>query len=300
MIAPPGRRRRGVSPRRPARRCPGCGRPPSPSQLLEGRRAGRVRRVGVEVHPEQVLPARPAGRPGPRLEPRQVEPAAREGPERAMERPGDVAHGEDQRRPRRAVGRPGSRGRDDPRRLAGPRDHREPGAVVAAALDVVGQHLEAVDPGDPRRRDGGRAALAALGDLLRGAGRVVGRLDAPRARPQELVRLGERRRDRVHALDAVERLAGQRRAARAGPGPRPRRRSAARTTTAGRGSRGSCPAASSRPGRRPRRPRRRGRPRRRCGTRTARGPPGAAKNRSTASSANAPGSPVIGDPEAAA
>jgi hypothetical protein len=92
----------------------------------------------------------------------------------------------------------------------GPRDHVEPGAVRVTGLDPVCEDLEAVDRRNPGGGDRSRAPLAALGDLLRRTGRVVGGLDRPWAGPEELVRLGERRGDRVDALDGVEPLARQR------------------------------------------------------------------------------------------
>ena len=66
-----------------------------------------------------------------------------------MERPGHVPDGEDERGLAGGVRR---RGRCH---LAAPleRQHGEPRPVLVARLDVVGQHLQAVDRGHPGRRD---------------------------------------------------------------------------------------------------------------------------------------------------
>ena len=76
--------------------------------------------------------------------------------------------------------------------------------------DLVDQDLEAEQRRRPRREDGGRAALAAIGDGLAGPGRVVGREQLPRPGPQERLGLAERLDVRVDPLDVVEPLAGQR------------------------------------------------------------------------------------------
>ena len=127
---------------------------------------------------------------------------------------------------------------------------RSPGRVTAnrvrlsvAGLDVVGEDLEPVD-----RRDAGATRppprpLAALRDLLRRAGGVVRRLDRPRRAIAGTRRPGRApRRSSTRARPSrAARRAGRASARRTGT--LPRRRSAGRTTTAGRGSRGSCRAS---------------------------------------------------------
>ena len=76
--------------------------------------------------------------------------------------------------------------------------------------DLVGQHLEAEQRRGTRREDGGRPPFAGLRDGLAGTGRVVGREELPRPRPQERLGLAERLDVRVDALDVLEPLAGER------------------------------------------------------------------------------------------
>ncbi len=173
-----------------------------------------VGQVRVEVHPEHVLPGALAARP-------RFELAACSGrapantPQHRQQRAGLVPDGDDQRRPmrrrrsRRGVGR--SIGAGD--RRARPAEHQEPGPVAGQVADLVGQDLQAEQARRPRRQDGGRAPLPPVDDGLAGAGRVVGREQLPRPRPQERLRLAERLDVRVDPLDVLETLAGQRREA---------------------------------------------------------------------------------------
>ena len=98
---------------------------------------------------------------------------------------------------------------------SGSRQHDEPGPVAGQVADPVGEDLEAEQRRRARRQDGGRAALAAVGDGLAGAGGVVRREELPRPRAQERLGLAERLDVRVDPLDVLEPLAGQRREAEA-------------------------------------------------------------------------------------
>ena len=62
-----------------------------------------------------------------------------------------------------------------------PGEDQEPGPVAGQVADLVGEDLEPEQGRGPRRQDGRRAALAAVGDGLAGAGRVVGRQRAATA-----------------------------------------------------------------------------------------------------------------------
>ncbi|CAL5090266.1 unnamed protein product [Urochloa decumbens] len=57
-----------------------------------------------------------------------------------------------------------------------PRQHHEPRHVARVVLDAVGEHLEPVQLGGARRRDGGGVPEVPVGDVLGGPRRVVERL----------------------------------------------------------------------------------------------------------------------------
>ena len=122
------------------------------------------------------------------------------------QRPGLVADRDDERRPARSTGAGAARSGGAVR----PGQDQEPGPVAGQVADVVGQDLEPEQRRGARRQDGRRAALAAVGDGLAGAGRVVGRQELPGPAAQERLGLAERLDVRVDALDVVEPLAGER------------------------------------------------------------------------------------------
>src|SRR5690348_13930595 len=122
-----------------------------------------------------------------------------------MQRAGDVANGEDERRPAAGPGRrdeAGNRGT-----IAGKDGEARP--ILVAGLDVVGEDLEAEEVRHTGRRDRRSTAFMTLGDRPSGTGGVVRREDLPLAGAQERVSLDERLGVAVHALDPLERLSRQ-------------------------------------------------------------------------------------------
>src|SRR5476649_999666 len=89
-------------------------------------------------------------------------------------------------------------------------EHQHARGVVVGILDVLGQHLQPIDPRRQRGGDGAYGEVADLGDLARGA-RGVG-MDQ-RLEPvllQKVAALGQRLDMALHRLDGLEQGAGQR------------------------------------------------------------------------------------------
>ena len=86
----------------------------------------------------------------------------------------------------------------------------EPGPVLGHGLDLVSQDGQAEARRGAGREDGGGALFLTVHDELAGAGRVVGRQQAPRPRAKKGLGLTERLDVGVDALDRLEAFAGQR------------------------------------------------------------------------------------------
>ena len=143
----------------------------------------RRRRIGVEFHPEDVLPGAFAARPG--LELAHVQAVPCEHLEHRKQGTRLVAHRERERGPWRAAFNGCGHLR------AGRRKDEEPRAIVRDVLDVVREDLESEQGCGTRREDSGSAPLAPLGDGFAGAGSVVGREQLPWPRPQERLGLAQ-------------------------------------------------------------------------------------------------------------
>ena len=128
-----------------------------------------------------------------------------EHPEHGQQRPGLVPDRDDEGGPS-----PVPSGQESEGRPAGHREDEEPGPVAVEVADVVGQDLQVEQGRRPRRQDRRGAAFAAVGDGLAGTRRVVGREQLPRTRAEECLRLTEGLDVRVHPLDVLDPLAGER------------------------------------------------------------------------------------------
>ena len=221
-----------------------------------------------------------------------LSPRVANAPERPVQRARHVADGEHQRGPRRAGDGGGRGGGDDPapRRRGARRPRTACGCPSPTGCRRRAPRGRRSTRPAPRRRPPRPARRARRPAAPRRPCCTTSRPStggtAGSRRPGPAPRRSSRRARRSRAARPAAR------AGPAAPGRTPRPRPAGRTPTGGRGSRGSCPGATTRPARRPRRATRRGPPRTRHGTRTTARATGAAKKRSTASSAKAPGSPV--------
>src|SRR6266508_5236201 len=151
----------------------------------------------LDIGVEDVLPRPARSRPG--LELRQVQVALGERTEAAVQRAGDVADSEDERRLARLAER---------RRVA--RERAEARVVVRVGLDPLRQHLESVQLGSAPGCDGGGALEPILRDALRRSGGVVLRAHGHVERAEELLALRDRLWMRDNLTYVVDRRSRQR------------------------------------------------------------------------------------------
>ena len=130
--------------------------------------------------------------------------------EAAHERARFVGDGQHERRAMPVVrGRPmRGRGADRASEVRSSQDE-EARPVLRHGLDLGGQDGQAEARRRAWREDGSGTTFLAIRDELAGAGRVVGRQQAPRPRPEEGLGLTERLDVGVDALDRLEALTGQ-------------------------------------------------------------------------------------------